>query len=84
MLQLLIHWHGHIIRQVITKIATTFLEQAVQLLPYDPEINDHLGDAYWQLGLKRQARFQWQRAIEQSPKEDILKKKSLKKLKKGL
>ena len=63
--------------------ATTFLEQAVQIMPYDPEINDHLGDAYWRLGLKRQARFQWQRAIDQAPETDMLKKIT-KKLKKGL
>ncbi|MCH9844773.1 MAG: hypothetical protein K0U39_04620 [Alphaproteobacteria bacterium] len=65
------------------QIATNFLEQAVQIMPYDPEINDHLGDAYWQLGLKRQARFQWQRAIDQAPEADMLKKIT-KKLKKGL
>ncbi|MCH9852788.1 MAG: tetratricopeptide repeat protein [Alphaproteobacteria bacterium] len=63
--------------------ATSFLEQAIQLMPYDPEINDHLGDAYWQLGLKRQARFQWQRAIDQAPETDKLKKIT-KKLDKGL
>lgn len=38
------------------------LEKAVELLPYDPVVNDHLGDAYWQIGRKREARFQWQRA----------------------
>ncbi len=63
--------------------ATNFLEQAIQIMPYDPEINDHLGDAYWQLGLKRQARFQWQRAIDQAPEADKLKKIT-KKLNKGL
>ncbi len=63
--------------------ATNYLEQAIQLTPYDPEINNHLGDAYWQLGLKRQARFQWQRAIDQAPEADMLKKIT-KKLKKGL
>jgi Flp pilus assembly protein TadD len=29
------------------------------LLPNDPEINDHLGDAYWKAGRKLEARFQW-------------------------
>lgn len=39
--------------------AVTILEEAVRLLPNDPEINDHLGDAYWYAGRKREARFQW-------------------------
>jgi Flp pilus assembly protein TadD len=26
------------------------LERAVELRPADPTINDHLGDAYWQVG----------------------------------
>lgn len=42
--------------------ATPILEQAVALLPYDSTINDHLGDAYWQVGRKREAKFQWERA----------------------
>ena len=44
------------------KGATPILEQAVALMPYDPTINDHLGDAYWQVGRKMEARFQWKRA----------------------
>jgi hypothetical protein len=35
------------------------LERAVMLLPSDPEINDHLGDAYWKVGRRLEARFQW-------------------------
>jgi Flp pilus assembly protein TadD len=31
----------------------------VLLRPNDPEINDHLGDAYWRAGRKLEARFQW-------------------------
>jgi Flp pilus assembly protein TadD len=39
--------------------AVETLERAVMLLPNDPEINDHLGDAYWKVGRKLEARFQW-------------------------
>lgn len=42
------------------------LERAVELLPYDATINDHLGDAYWRVGRKLEARFQWRRAINNS------------------
>ncbi len=42
--------------------AVPHLEQAVQLLPYDPTINEHLGDAYWRVGRKLEAKFQWERA----------------------
>ncbi len=39
--------------------AVETLERAVMLLPSDPEINDHLGDAYWKAGRRLEARFQW-------------------------
>ena len=39
--------------------AVAQLEQAATLRPNDPEINDHLGDAYWQVGRKLEAHFQW-------------------------
>jgi Flp pilus assembly protein TadD len=31
----------------------------VKLASTDPEINDHLGDAYWRAGRTTEARFQW-------------------------
>ena len=43
------------------------LEKAVSLEPHDPVINDHLGDAYWAVGRKREARFQWKRALGMKP-----------------
>ena len=46
--------------------AVRWLECAVELLPYDPTINDHLGDAYWQVGRVLEARFQWERAKNHS------------------
>ena len=39
------------------------LEDAVLLVPGDPTINDHLGDAYWQVGRKLDAHFQWSHAL---------------------
>ena len=32
------------------KQAVEQLERAVELEPADPDINDHLGDAYWRVG----------------------------------
>ena len=49
--------------------AVGHLEKATELMPVDPIINDHLGDAYW-AGRKREARFQWRRHFHL-----ILKKK---------
>jgi len=49
------------------------LEKAVELLPYDPVINNHLGDAYWRVGRKLEARFQWTRAKNHSTEEKLLR-----------
>jgi len=40
------------------------LEKAVRLEPDDVTINAHLGDAYWQVERKIEARFQWQHALD--------------------
>ena len=47
-----------------------YLERAVELRPQDPVINDHLGDAYWRVGRRQEARFQWRRALSLGPEED--------------
>ncbi len=54
-------------KQGNTKGALSLLIQAVQLSPDDPEVNGHLGDAFWQAGQKLQADFQWQRALSLQP-----------------
>ena len=60
-----------------------YLEKAVELLPGDPTVNDHLGDVYWRLGRKNEARFQWELALSFSP--ETKEAQSLhKKLKEGL
>jgi len=51
------------------KNATTYLEKAVELEPADATLNDHLGDAYWKVGRKNEARFQWRRALTLKPEE---------------
>lgn len=50
--------------------AVELLEQAVRLEPTDPTINDHLGDAYWRVGRKIEARFQWQHALDNGAEQD--------------
>jgi tetratricopeptide (TPR) repeat protein len=60
--------------------ALPFLEQAAILLPYNPVINDHLGDLYWKLGRKNEARFQWQKSIDFKNEEidpELIQKKIL-------
>ena len=44
------------------------LEKAVELKAGDPVINDHLGDAYWKVGRKLEAKFQWNHAKDFEPR----------------
>ncbi|MEM1431140.1 MAG: tetratricopeptide repeat protein [Pseudomonadota bacterium] len=50
--------------------AVIHMERAAELLPVDPIINDHLGDVYWAVGRKVEARFQWHRALSFDPEEE--------------
>ena len=43
--------------------AVSSLEKAVEATPSDGTINEHLGDVYWKVGRRNEARFQWQRAL---------------------
>ncbi len=59
--------------------AKKFLEQAVQLMPEDPTVNDHYADSLWMLGKKMQARYIWKyvlslEEIEEKMRENINKK----------
>lgn len=47
------------------------LEQAVELDAGDPEVNDHLGDAYWKVGRREEAQFQWRRVLTLKPDDKI-------------
>lgn len=65
------------------KKAVEVLEQAVELEAGDPEINNHLGDAYWMVGRKDEAGFQWRRVLTLKP-DDKIKADAEKKLANGL
>ncbi len=54
------------------KQAVTALEQAVILTPVDPIITDHLGDVYSKLGRRREAVFQWRRALNLNPEAGMV------------
>lgn len=63
--------------------AVEILEQAVELEAGDPEINNHLGDAYWMVGRKDEAGFQWRRVLILKP-DDKIKAEAEKKIASGL
>ena len=65
------------------KKAVEVLEQAVELEAGDPEINNHLGDAYWMVGRKDEAGFQWRRVLTLKP-DDKIKADAEKKIASGL
>ena len=50
------------------------IERAVELLPSDPIIGEHLGDAYWRVGRRLEAKFQWQHAKDNKPEPEDLKR----------
>lgn len=49
--------------------AESAMEIAVKLLPVDPILSDHFGDVLWMVDRKREARFQWRRALSYGPEE---------------
>jgi len=50
--------------------ARLLLEDAVVLSPSSATIIDHLGDVYYKLGRKREAGYQWQRALDYDPTDE--------------
>ena len=60
--------------------AKFFLQKAVELLPSDPIINDHYGDALWMLNKKIQARYIWGNILKLNDAEQKLKNNIKKKL----
>ena len=50
--------------------AVRYLERATELEPSDPEIIGHLGDVYWVLGRRDEARYKWRLALSLSSDED--------------
>lgn len=63
--------------------ALEYLKKADRLVPNEPEVIDHIADAYWTLGKEELARREWERALENEPYE-VLKKKIELKLMYGL
>ncbi len=64
--------------------AVVFLEKATEILPQDGVMNDHLGDIYWKLGRRYEARYQWQRAIKYGAAESSSVAELNRKIEKGL
>ena len=56
-----------LVRQGNAAEAIRWLERAVESESEDATINGHLGDAYWAVGRKLQAEFQWRRALNLNP-----------------
>ena len=64
--------------------AEKYLKKAIQLMPYDPIVNDHYGDVLWKLNRKLQAKYFWQSVLELEEAEEEMKKNIKSKLLNGL
>ena len=53
-------------------VAVEHLERAVELKPDDPVINDHLGDAYWRIGRKLEAKISVAAEPTLKPDDDLI------------
>ena len=61
--------------------ALSLLEFSIDMMPYDPTVNDHYGDVLWMLGNEIQARYYWKKAIEldiDQPLQEKIHRKLLK------
>jgi tetratricopeptide (TPR) repeat protein len=56
-----------LLRQGDAHQAVRVLEKAAEMLPVDPTITGHLGDAYWDAGRHLEAAEQWRRALALGP-----------------
>ena len=52
-----------LLRQGAAHDAVRVLEKAAEMMPVDPTITGHLGDAYWETGRHLEAEEQWRRAL---------------------
>jgi len=75
-------WGYYLIEDFIN--AEKFLKRAVELMPFDPIVNDHYGDVLWKLGRKIQARYYWNNTLKLDDVDDEMKKIILKKIIKGV
>ncbi len=60
--------------------AEKLLKKAVELIPFDPIINDHYADALWMVDKKIQARYFWKSILNIDNAKEKLKKNVTKKL----
>ncbi len=56
------------------KSAVYFLEQSVSILPKSAEVINHLGDCYLMLNRKKEAVFEWNKAIKHETDKALIKK----------
>ena len=61
-----------------------YLQEAVQLMPADPIVNDHYGDVLWMNGKEIQARYYWSYVLSLDEAEEDLKNSIKTKLVSGL
>ena len=55
--------------------AEKYLRRAVELMPYDPIVNDHYGDILWRLDKKIQARYFWKNVLKiKDVEKEMIKK----------
>jgi len=66
------------------KDSKRYLQLAVKLIPADPTVNDHYGDALWMNGNKIQARYYWNYVLNLKDIEKDLKNNIKNKLISGL
>ena len=54
--------------------AVYFLEKSVSILPRSAEVINHLGDCYFMLNRKKEAIFEWNKALKYETDKNIIKK----------
>ena len=64
--------------------AEQFLKRAIELMPYDPIVNDHYGDILWKMDRKIQAKYYWQNVLTFEDSEERMREAINIKLLKGL
>ena len=68
-----IGWAYYLIGDYIK--AEKFLKLAIEIMPYDPIINDHYGDILWGLNRKMQAQYHWKSVLKLEDAENDMKEK---------
>ena len=63
--------------------AEKYLKRAVEMMPYDPIVNDHYGDILWKLNRKIQARYFWKNVLGMEDVEEEMIRNINKKLIEG-